>query len=109
MTKARSQNDKIPVYACAQVNELTTIDTKSNTFTVRLSLMLILDIDIAKTTMRLQEEYDECLNDPAKETLKSDRQKKVQQWAEIIENSIDDGTPYTIEDEEYQLFEEEIE
>jgi len=109
MSKAKTQADKTPVYACAQVNELTTIDTKSNTFTVRLSLMLILDIDIAKTTMRLQEEYEECLSDPAKDTLKGDRQRKVQQWAEIIENSLEDGTPYTIEDEEYELFEEEIE
>ena len=46
--KGKNSNFKTPVYACASVDELTTIDTKSNTFTVRLSLLLIFDIDISK-------------------------------------------------------------
>jgi len=104
----KGYTEKTPVYACAQVNELTTIDTKSNTFTVRLSLMLILDIDVAETTERLKEEYEECLTDPDRSLMIQERQRKMQQWDEIIENAIEDGTPYKIEDEEYQLFEEEI-
>lgn len=106
--KGKNSNFKTPVYACASVDELTTIDTKSNTFTVRLSLLLIFDIDISKTTARLAEELAEC-DEGGKEMLREERARKQQQWTEIVENALEDGTPYKIEDEEYEVFEEEIE
>jgi len=106
--KELKERAKTPVYCCCTVNEVTTIDTKTNTFTARISLYLVLDVDIAGITKRLKEELEECV-DEGRLALKVEREKKLQMWTEIVENSVDDGCPYKIEDEEYQVFEEEIE
>jgi len=104
--KQVSTKEKIPVYACVQINEVTTIDTKTNTFGIMCTVYLIFDCNFRKVTNRLKEEYEEEIGSP----LEDERKLKLAQWEEIMENAFEDeGCPYKVEDEEYEPCKEEIE